>query len=414
VHLVIVDYRPELRAALLGRVREAVRQTGVRKFQSHEVDRFHLDRFDWKLSTGVIIGTGCSGELVQTVNDIRAKFPQGPIIVVLKKEHYQAQAAELKIQHGISAIVEGDLAQIVNFVVECNRTQEENHQRIKNRGIVGLVHFKGGVGCSSLAIALGACWARHGMQVALVDFDDVTPHVTSWSQAEAPHRSAVSEFIRLGEVPVGRLNEALYPIEGYQNQFCVVPQPEQYGDGFHFKSNAIAGAPNIRLYIESLFQELQREFDVVVVDIGRSWGIATFVCLALCQRVLLVSDDNSRAMFQTFQSCDRIIRESNNDTLLGIKNWNVVINSFTGLSVLPKEFKNNMDRLDIFSPSTNLYVIPYSKTGRFWGSPGQTLYELSDERTKSKIEDVAFSCASFTRQAKKNSILDRLKSVLEK
>jgi cellulose biosynthesis protein BcsQ len=403
VHLVIIDYRPEFRAALIGRAREAIRQAGLKRFQPYEVDRFHLDRFDWSLSSGAIIGPGCEHEIVQVIADVREKFPVGKIGVVLKKEQYRAQATDLRIEYGVYPIPEGDLAQIVSFVIECDRVQGDDGQEFKNRGIVGLVHFKGGVGCSSISAALAACWARHDLQVALLDFDDVTPNITHWSQAEEVHRMAVSNFIRMGQVPPGRLNEVLYPVEGYRGRMFVVPQPEHYGDSFHFKSNAIPDAPGIRTYIESLFQELKREFDVVVVDLGRSWGISTFVSLSMCQKVILVCDDDPSALRQTVRGCERLVRETNNDALLGIKNWNIVMNSYTGQVVTPREFQQQFELLDIFSPSTSYPVVPYSRSGRFWGNPGITLYELSDEATQEKLIQLALLGAAFVRQKPKSS-----------
>lgn len=403
MHLVIIDYRPEFRAALIGRAREAIRQAGLKRFQPYEVDRFHLDRFDWSLSSGVIIGPGCEHEIIQVIADVREKYPVGKIGVVLKKEQYRAKASYLRIEHGVYPIPEGDLAQIVSFVIECDRVQGDDGQEFKNRGIVGLTHFKGGVGCSTLSAALGACWARHDLQVALLDFDDVSPNITQWSQAEQSHRMAVSNFIRLGEVPAGRVNEILYPVEGYRGRMFVVPQPQHYGDSFHFKSNAIPDAPGIRTYIESLFQELRREFDVVVVDLGRSWGISTFVSLSMCQKVILVSDDDPAALKQTVQACERLVRETNNDALLGIKNWNVVMNAYTGQMVTPREFQQNFESLDIFSPSTSYPIVPYSRTGRFWGNPGRTLYELSNEATQEKLIQLALLSAAFVRKKPKSS-----------
>lgn len=403
MHLVIIDYRPEFRAALIGRAREAIRQAGLKRFHPYEVDRFHLDRFDWSLSSGAIIGPGCEHEIVQVIADVREKFPVGKIGVVLKKEQYRAQATDLRIEYGVYPIPEGDLAQIVSFVIECDRVQGDDGQEFKNRGIVGLVHFKGGVGCSSISAALAACWARHDLQVALLDFDDVTPNITHWSQAEEVHRMAVSNFIRMGQVPPGRLNEVLYPVEGYRGRMFVVPQPEHYGDSFHFKSNAIPDAPGIRTYIESLFQELKREFDVVVVDLGRSWGISTFVSLSMCQKVILVCDDDPSALRQTVRGCERLVRETNNDALLGIKNWNIVMNSYTGQVVTPREFQQQFELLDIFSSSTSYPVVPYSRFGRFWGNPGITLYELSDEATQEKLIQLALLGAAFVRQKPKSS-----------
>jgi cellulose biosynthesis protein BcsQ len=384
----------------MGRAREAVRQSGVKRLEPYELDRFHLDTFDWTLCSGVIVGTGCESEILEVANDIRSNYGVVKIGAVLKKENYLARATALRVEQGIYPILEGDLTQLVNFVIECDRIDGKKQPELKNRGVVGLVHFKGGVGTTSLTTALAACWARHGLQVALLDFDDVTPVITSWSQAEIQQRRAVAEFLRLGEVPEGRLNEILYPVEGYEGRLFVVPQPEYYGDSFHFKSNAIPEAPGVRTYIESLLLSLRNEFDVVVIDLAHSWGIATFVALAMCQKVLLICDDDPLAMRQTIVACERLIRETNNEHLLGLRNWNMVLNAHTGLLVSLREFERKFTKLDIFSPSSAYSIVSYSRRARFWGDRGSTLFDLADHKTKGQIIELAFAQAPFIKQKK--------------
>lgn len=410
MHLAIVDYRPEYRAALLGRVREALRQAEIRRFQPIEVDRFHLDRFDWTLAQGVVLGPGCQNDLSQVVGEVRLRMPVGRIGVVLKKDEYRARAMQLRIELGVITMAEGDLAQLVSFVIECDRHEGGASSGGKNRGVIGLCHFKGGVGCTSLTAALAACWARHDLTVAMIDLDDVAPHLTVWSQADQAHRLAVSEFIRLGEIPENRLNETLYPVEGYRGRLVIVPQPETYGDGFHFKSNSIPDAPGIRTFVESLLIELKKEFDIVIIDLGRSWGIATFITLSMCQKILLIMDDDPIGMAQTLKCSERIMQETNNDALLGVKNWNIVLNSYTGLLVTPKELQNRLEQIDLFPPSRGFFVIPYSRKGRVWGSPGKTLYEMSDINTREKIAELAMSCVSFVRN-RNSGIFERVRSV---
>ncbi len=91
VHIVIVDFRPDRRAALVGRTSEVLRQTDLKRFTPIGLDLFNLERFEWSLAIGVIIGSGCQENLTQAVQTVREFFPSGDIAAVLGREKYLAR-----------------------------------------------------------------------------------------------------------------------------------------------------------------------------------------------------------------------------------------------------------------------------------------------------------------------------------
>jgi cellulose biosynthesis protein BcsQ len=144
---------------------------------------------------------------------------------------------------------------------------------------------------------------------------------------------------------------------------------------------------------------LSQEFDVVVLDLSNSWGIATFVALSLCQRIMLVMDDHPVSVEQTLYCSERIIRESNNDQLLGIKNWHIVINKYTSSLVTISNLQLRLEQIDLFPPSRGLHYVPYSKhLASSKAKSKQTLYQSSDKRLIAKLQDLAFAGATFVRK----------------
>ena len=187
MHFVIVDYRPDARAQLLGRAREAIRQVEVRRVEPVEVDLLEIDQFDWTISIGCLLGPGCQETLDETVQRVRQVYPDGRIAATLDRERYIAQAVNFRKRLGITIIQEGDLAQLASFIMDCESHGEQKGSGFKNRGVIGVTHFKGGVGATTVTAAFASCWARHGLNVCAIDFDDVNPQLSavgsSWCNA---------------------------------------------------------------------------------------------------------------------------------------------------------------------------------------------------------------------------------------
>jgi hypothetical protein len=185
-------------------------------------------------------------------------------------------------------------------------------------------------------------------------------------------------------------------------------QPESYGDSFHFKANAISDAPSVGNFVQSLIEELRAEFDVVALDLGRSWGLGSLAALPLCNKILLVMDDDPIGKSQTLKTCERLVHQAKTESQLGIKNWNVVLNAHTGSLLSPKELQQSLEKIDIFPPNRGFFVVSYTGSGRYWGAPGTTLFEIGGRKTKNELTVMASQLAPFIRPSQ-TSIKDRIK-----
>lgn len=395
MQIFVIDSDPATRAALSGRVQEAIRQAEIRKIEQTEISPDQIDQIDSSFVLGCLIGPGCYERITEIIEKIRSAMPAALIGIVLENEVYATEAVYLRKNLNLHVMPMGDLAQIASFVIDCETNYSSKGPGNKNRGVIGFAQLKGGVGTTSLAVAFGSCWARYGLTVAMVDLDDINPQITNWARVGLPQRTVTSELLRQGEVPGTRLNEMLHPVEGYEGRLVVVGQPEKYNESFHFKADILEGAPSSAEFIASLIASLKAEFDVVIIDLAKSWGVASFTALPLCQQVMIVTDDDGMSVRCTLDNLARLKKESDDPDEFDLARWSILLNAYTGSLISPKDLAKEIREADLLPAESNLYSIPFSEKGRQWGAPGQSLYDLAEDNVKSTIRKVAYNLVPF-------------------
>lgn len=402
--LVILENSPQARAELSGRVHEALRQVEIDRLKPIELDPVSAASHDWTHVAGCLIGAGCLAELDEILGTLRLVFPNGQVAFVVDADLYARQSVTLRKRLNLAVLSGADVAQIAGFILEADQAAQANSLGPRNKGVVGVCQLKGGVGATTVTTALAACWARHGLSVAAIDLDDVNPQLTAWSRVGIAQRAVIAELLHSGEVPANRINEIVFPVEGFEGRLVVVGQPESYNEGFHFKANVLEGSPSSGEFMNSLVSNLCAEFDVVVVDMARSWGISTFATLPLCQHVLLVTDDDGMSVRRTLDGLQRLKKESDDGSEFDLARWSIVLNGFTGRLISPKEIALEIQEMELFPSDANLFAIPFSESGRQWGGPGQTFYDLADQNARQVVRKVASSLIPIRAEPEKTGI----------
>jgi len=396
LQLILLDKNPESRALLTGRISEALHQAEIPSIPVSEIDPTQIESFDWSNVHGCLIGPGCFDDLDSTVERVRLVFPANQIAVVLDNQLYAAEAVVVRKKLNVSVIGMGDIAQIASFLLDSDSKAKSRRRSLGGRAVVGVCQFKGGVGVTSLTAALASCWAQHGLKVAAIDFDDVNPHLTAWARVPIVQRSVTAEFLKMGQVPQSRLQELVAPVEGFGDRFVVVGQPEAYNEGFHFKANVLDNAPSSSEFVQNLILALAAEYDAIVIDLGRSWGVASFAALPLCKHVVLVTDDDGMSVSRSLDSLDRLRKESDDPQEFNLDRWSLVLNAFTGKLTTPTDIASEIREMDLFPAHASLFTIPFSEMGRQWGAPGQSLYESADDATRLAIRRMACNLVPFS------------------
>lgn len=395
MYILVVDSNLATRAALLGRMQEAVRQVQMRRIEVLEAELEQLPQFNPDEIVGIIVGPGFYQDLGNLVSKIKVTYPKSMVGVVLENETYATEAVFLRKNLDARIMPLGDMAQLASFVIDSDNLANQKSPGHKNRGVIGIAQLKGGVGATTVTAALAACWAQHGLSVCAIDFDDVNPQLTAWARVSQSHRAIVAELLKTGELPNNRLNEVLFPVEGYAGKFVVLGQPERYNESFHFKADVFEGAPSAAEFVTSMIANLRNEFDVVLIDLGKSWGISTFAALPLCQQILLVSDDDGMSVRCTLDNLQRLKRESEDPDEFDLSRWSIVLNAYTGQLINPKDLAREIREMELLPEDCSLYTVPFSEQGRQWGAPGQTFYELAEEEVKEVIRKYAFNLVPF-------------------
>ncbi len=412
MRILVLDSDSSARATVVSRIEEALRQAGVRRVELIESTPAGLASLVAEAPPNIcFLGPGCYRDLEQSLHHCRVSYPRVPVALILSNEIYSAEAVELRRSLKIRIIPIADIGQMAQFVLDCDAPSAGPATGSKGT-IISVLQFKGGVGATTLTAGLGACWARHGVSAVMVDFDDVNPQLTDWARVGASQRRLISEGVRAAEVPKYRIRELIYPVEDFSEKLFVVGQPEHYGEGFHFKADVLENTPSIVNYVSSLLDALQSEYDVVIIDCGRSWGLSTFAALTASQRVLTVIDDDAASLRRTFDNFGRIHRESDDPSEFDLGKWSFVLNAHTGRVLTVEEVTEEIGDADVFPGKPELMTIPFSDKGREWSLTSQSFYDLAEPYVKAALAEQAFRLFPFQHEVQSPQLIDRLRKMV--
>jgi MinD-like ATPase involved in chromosome partitioning or flagellar assembly len=389
MQLVIIDTSPPARAALLGRVQEASRQAGLQRIAVIEVDPLNLDDVNWSATIGCFVGSGCGTMLKDLLSRLQGAHTICPMAIVLDVETYASEAVAIHKILGREVIAETDLTQMANFIVDCERAASGRPSGVRSRHIIGVTQLKGGVGATSLTAALGVCWSTKGKTVALLDFDDVSPQLTEWACVPQAQRTLTGELLRTGEVTIDRLRDFVHPIEGFGGRLVAVGQPLQYSEAFHFRAYVMEGAPSASEFVSSMLSLLSSEYDIVLIDLGRSWGVSTFAALPWCEKVVFVMDDDGISVRRSLDSLARLKQESGDPDEFNLNKWVITLNKVTGQRLSDRDIGLAVEHTELFPKNPPIVTIPYTERGRQWGATGTSMYTLSESRVKASFDRLA-------------------------
>ncbi|MFM1847168.1 MAG: hypothetical protein RL417_642, partial [Pseudomonadota bacterium] len=333
----IYERSPEGRAMLRGRLLEAARQADIGQVSFREFALADIDGINWDEAFCCILGPDMNAETDEIVDRLRVAYPLGAVALTLSAEDYAQRAVALRRSLAVQVFAVHDVAQLTGFLLSAATEPSLSAPEPLRDSVIGVCQLKGGVGATTITSALSGCWARHGLSVAMVDLDDVNPHLTMWARASSRQRTMSSYCLRHGEVEPARLNELVAPVFGFDGRFVVVPQPELYNDSFHLKANVIDEAPSASDFITSSLAALGREFNVVVFDLGRSWGIASLAALRRCSHVVLVIDDDFVSLERSLANLSRLRQESGDQREFDMQRWSVILNGNTGRNLTATE-----------------------------------------------------------------------------
>jgi len=310
MEVIVIDSDPSARAMLLGRLQELKRARELQSIEPVPLLPRAISERSFASVAAIILGPGLASSNLELLKAIKAKA-HCPIAALF----HPSPAGTLSIA------IESD-EDLKLFLVR-SLAQSQLAKLAEARKIIGVVHFTGGVGASTLVQELGETIAKKGNETTLVDLDDVSTALSVWCKAGLSQRAAVSDALKRGTISEGHLSELLCSVS---ERLTLVPQPESYAEAFHFKANVLENAPVASLMINSLLSSLRAQDRAVIIDFARSWGLASFAALPRCGQILFViSASPIEKVRHSIECLRRFKRESDAADEFDTSRWIVVV-----------------------------------------------------------------------------------------
>jgi MinD-like ATPase involved in chromosome partitioning or flagellar assembly len=338
--IVAISEYNDSRYQLGGQLKAALQAAGL-EAATLELAPKELDRANWLMVGAVLIRHHDESVVIKAVEDVRSINENALIVVSALPE----QIVRLELLDGallkknrVGMISTRDVSGLVGFLQNAGaHTAVQAGQRPT---IISFAHFKGGVGATSLALACASYWSRSGQRVCLVDFDPVSTAVSVWADVPALYRAAVGAALRIGAVRRNRLDDILYPVKGGLGALWTIGQPESFIESFQYNAAVLADAPDVTQFVDSLLEHLTGMCDLIVVDLGSSWGLAAFGMINQSNHIALVTDSTSSGIAVTKKSFDRVRSQVGKRDNFSADKWCLVMNRCQGELAAFEDFKN--------------------------------------------------------------------------
>ena len=216
---------------------------------------------------------------------------------------------------------------------------------------------KGGVGKTTLTVAVGKALAERGQSVLLVDFDDLRGIDLLVGTSEA----VVYDW---GDVLLGRcsIEESIYKSDGLSVMSC----PRRYGDATPKK-------------IRELMKGLDKKFDYILLDAPAGIGKGVQLAAAAADKGVLVATPDYVCVRGAFTAADELME-------CGVGEVRMIINRAVKKAIRQKKMLN----IDAVIDSTAvqlLGIVPEDPYLRF-GAMGVSVYKKGQASYKA-IKNIA-------------------------
>jgi len=311
------------------------------------------------------------------ISRVRKLLPSTPLMVCTTEELGSLSTLEQIARLGADDVL-GDKSTAEDFIRKLILLSRKV-QKASSGTLILVEGGKGGVGTTSLTAGLGELLAEQGKRVVVVDGDYESQDLSRFLQAKPfindalrllldEQRPVTDEFVSQCVVPVWQ------DVPGLR---CVPPPPET--DDLY-----AASVGQARIYA-ALFESLDTQADVVLVDVAATRGMLRSVLYRIADVLLFVVNNDPASLFA---SIDRVER-AHSALSAGAKLFIVENGSFAGgLSneLLREEFVRSakIERSQWIDGA-----LPFCRQGARWPASGGTLYSQGARRMVSRLTEIA-------------------------
>ncbi len=132
--------------------------------------------------------------------------------------------------------------------------------------VISVGNFKGGVGKTTMTVAMAQAFTMHGHKVCMIDLD---PQGSTTTLMGYVPDAEVTEDMTVMPVVYGDAKDLSYaPVESYWNNLDLVPAcPVLFGADY-FLPNKQAGDPKFEFWniLDKAMDPLRNKYDIIIVD----------------------------------------------------------------------------------------------------------------------------------------------------
>jgi len=382
--ILILEQDEDLCIDIVKRIEEAGRRTSLKGISIVGSSLRELGSFIPEL---IFVGPFAVNSFEDVSRRLHGMFPRVPISLLLNSEDYVSEAIDIRRRHSVRIVALGDIPQMAQVIFDVALGGARGNVIGPRGRVLGLTHTKGGVGATSLAASFAAAAASRKVSTVLIDFSVVNPDITLWSNYGIAAQSALKKAYETSTIGPSLVKDILEPAPDGRSNLHILGQLERYIDAYRYHIDNPELGSGTSDMVEKLIDSLSQEFELVVIDLGNHWGVATLSALAVCTHVFFVVDEAPWSFARSVQALRRISAESEDPSEFDYRKWSILVNGCSHDSEAAKLLASaQMD--DFFISKVNSFGVPLSKRGADWLEGNRTLYDNADKPFQIALDEV--------------------------
>lgn len=341
-----------------------------------------------------VIGSGMRVDAAHSLClELQAAYPEIPILLFLKEDSYSLRILR-RFESACEEVFSDDESEL--RVVHAFMKYSKSVSTARSAKILNFHAAKGGVGATSIVIAIADVLSQQGKRVALIDLSKsgVIPFYLS---AERWESRAFAVAIRqntgfseeLVEDCVLRTPSGLY----------VVLPP---AGGSEIRDVWLHDSERLEMNV-ALLNHLSEQFDYILVDSAHSEGLLPFALSCRASNNILLTNNEAASVHLAGQFLADVAN------VPGEGRVSLLFNLSTKDGLYSQDMTEFLERYAGYSEQSLITsAVPHDGRARYWIGSGESFYRTAGSRTKVALEEITAQLAGLESRPTQASFMQRL------
>lgn len=331
----------------------------------------------------------------EVVDRVGAMFPEAEIVLMVPSEQYVEEAVELRRKTSFRVVAVGDIPQVAQIFLDLDGAKNGVFGQLSGK-LVSVVSVSGGVGASSIALAMAQSFAQNYLSTLLFDIDYIRQSLSRWASYGVLERKEFSALVDSNiNITFEKVRTIIQQVPATNPLFGFIGPLESFTKSSNFFGSGVGFGSDGLDRFELLILELVRAYDALVVDLGNLWGVGALTALSSSSKVILALPEDRVRFKSDLEFLQRMATESDDPLEFDFAKWQpVVVGRYNkGFSL---ELESEMAEVGLFPKKANIRFIPYQKNANAWFNSSGLGIEQVDKNFETQIYEIAKSI--FPRQ----------------